>query len=66
MDLDIKKLTSQNSSKKCEKSWNKKRETNNVVERLHGTLKDRIKPLRGLKSEETVRSTRFLSNEAKM
>jgi transposase-like protein len=25
------------------------RETNNVVERLHGTLKDRLKPLRGLK-----------------
>lgn len=26
------------------------RETNNIVERLHGTLKDRIKPMRGLKS----------------
>lgn len=31
------------------------RETNNVVERLHGTLKDRLKPLRGLKSEETAK-----------
>ena len=28
---------------------------NNVVERLHGTLKDRLKPLRGLKSEETTK-----------
>jgi len=28
---------------------------NNLVERLHGTLKDRIKPARGLKAEETVR-----------
>jgi len=27
----------------------------NVVERLHGTLKDRLKPTRGLKGEETVR-----------
>jgi len=33
----------------------KARETNNVVERLHGTLKDRLKPLRGLKSEETAK-----------
>jgi len=31
------------------------RETNNVVERLYGTLKDRLKPLRGLKSEETAK-----------
>jgi len=31
------------------------RETNNV-ERLHGTLKDRLKPLRGLKSKETAKS----------
>ena len=29
--------------------------SNNSVERLHGTLKDRIKPMRGLKDEETVR-----------
>ena len=29
--------------------------SNNLVERLHGTLKDRIKPMRGLKGEETVR-----------
>jgi transposase-like protein len=29
---------------------------NNPVERLHGTLKDRIKPMRGLKEEETVRT----------
>jgi transposase-like protein len=28
----------------------------NVVERLHGTLKDRIKPTRGLKGENTVRT----------
>ena len=30
--------------------------SNNSVERLHGTLKDRIKPMRGLKDEETVRT----------
>jgi len=29
--------------------------SNNSVERLHGTLKDRIKPMRGLQGEETVR-----------
>jgi transposase-like protein len=29
---------------------------NNAVERLHGTLKDRIKPARGLKDEEPVRT----------
>ena len=29
--------------------------SNNSVERLHGTLKDRIKPMRGLKGMETVR-----------
>jgi transposase-like protein len=29
--------------------------SNNLVERLHGTLKDRIKPMRGLKGEDTVR-----------
>jgi len=32
----------------------KARETNNVVERLHGTLKDSLKPLRRLKSEKTA------------
>ena len=31
------------------------RETNNVVERLHGTLKDRLKPLRCFESEETAK-----------
>jgi len=31
------------------------RETNNVVERLHGTLKGRLKPLRDLKTEETAK-----------
>jgi len=30
--------------------------SNNLVERLHGTLKDRLKTMRGLKNEETVRS----------
>ena len=30
--------------------------SNNTVERLHGTLKDRIKPMRGLKGIETVRT----------
>jgi transposase-like protein len=28
------------------------RETNNIVERLHGTLKDRTRPIRGLKNDE--------------
>jgi transposase-like protein len=28
----------------------------NAVERLHGTLKDRLRPVRGLKDEETVRT----------
>jgi hypothetical protein len=32
------------------------RETNNIVERLHGTLKDRTKPMRGLKSFESTKS----------
>src|SRR6476620_9804017 len=31
----------------------KARETNNIVERLHGTLKDRAKPMRGLKNDES-------------
>jgi transposase-like protein len=29
------------------------RETNNMVERLHGTLKDRARPMRGLKNDES-------------
>jgi transposase-like protein len=29
---------------------------NNSIERFHGTLKDRLKPMRGLKGEETVRT----------
>lgn len=29
------------------------RETNNMVERLHGTFKDRAKPMRGLKNDES-------------
>src|SRR5690606_13301448 len=28
------------------------RTTNNIVERLHGTLKDRLRPMRGLKNIE--------------
>jgi transposase-like protein len=32
------------------------RETNNIVERLHGTLKDRLKPMRGLKNNESADS----------
>jgi transposase-like protein len=28
------------------------RQTNNIVERLHGTLKDRLKPMRGLKNDK--------------
>lgn len=32
------------------------RETNNIVERLHGTLKDRTKPMRGLKDFESTKS----------
>jgi transposase-like protein len=31
------------------------RETNNIVERLHGTLKDRTKPMRGLKSFDSTK-----------
>ncbi|MEM2909209.1 MAG: DDE-type integrase/transposase/recombinase [Candidatus Bilamarchaeaceae archaeon] len=31
------------------------RETNNVVERLHGALKDRLKSMRGLKSEKPLK-----------
>ena len=31
------------------------RETNNLVERLHGTLKDRTKPMRGLKSFKSTK-----------
>jgi putative transposase len=32
------------------------RETNNIVERLHSTLKDRTKPMRGLKSFESTKA----------
>lgn len=32
----------------------KARETNNIVERLHGTFKDRYKPMRGLKKDKTA------------
>jgi len=32
------------------------RETNNIVERLHGTLKDRTKPMRGFKSYESTKA----------
>jgi len=32
------------------------RETNNMVERLHGTIKDRTKPMRGLKSFQSTKS----------
>lgn len=32
------------------------RETNNIVERLHGTLKDRLKPMRGLKNDERAKT----------
>jgi transposase-like protein len=31
------------------------RETNNIVERLHGTLKDRLRPMRGLKHDPTAK-----------
>ncbi|MDA4116265.1 MAG: IS6 family transposase [Thaumarchaeota archaeon] len=30
------------------------RQTNNIVERVHGTLKDRIKPMRGLKNPKNL------------
>jgi transposase-like protein len=32
------------------------RETNNIVERMHGTVKDRTKPMRGLKSFESTKA----------
>jgi transposase-like protein len=32
------------------------RETNNMVERLHGTIKDRTKPMRGLKAFESTKA----------
>ena len=32
------------------------RKTNNIVERLHGTLKDRTRPMRGLKDFESTKS----------
>lgn len=31
------------------------RQTNNIVERLHGTLKDRLRPARGLKHDHTAK-----------
>jgi transposase-like protein len=31
------------------------RQTNNIVERLHGTLKDRLRPMRGLKNDEAAK-----------
>lgn len=31
------------------------RETNDIVERLHGTLKDRTRPMRGLKAFESTK-----------
>jgi len=34
----------------------KARQTNNIVERLHGTLKDRLKPMRGLKNDERAKT----------
>ena len=34
----------------------KSRKTNNLVERLHGTLKDRTKPMRGLKNDKKAES----------
>jgi len=37
----------------------KARQTNNIVERLHGTLKDRLKPMRGLKNDK--RATTLLN-----
>jgi transposase-like protein len=32
------------------------RKTNNIVERLHGTLKDRLKPMRGLKNDDRAKT----------
>jgi transposase-like protein len=32
------------------------RETNNIVERMHGTVKDRTKPMRGLKAFDSTKS----------
>src|SRR5208337_2091852 len=32
------------------------RKTNNIVERLHGTLKDRTRPMRGLKDFQSTKS----------
>ena len=33
------------------------RQTNNIVERLHETLKERTRPMRGLKTKETGQNT---------
>ncbi|MCL4436510.1 MAG: IS6 family transposase [Thaumarchaeota archaeon] len=40
------------------------RQTNNVIERMHGTVKDRLKPMRGLQNERTAQTllTGFLIN----
>lgn len=32
------------------------RETNNIIERKHGTLKDRLRPARGLKNDESAKT----------
>jgi hypothetical protein len=34
----------------------KARETNNIIERKHGTLKDRLRPARGLKHDDTAKT----------
>ena len=34
----------------------KARETNNIIERTHGTLKDRLRPIRGLKHDATAKN----------
>ncbi len=32
------------------------RQTNNIIERMHGTVKDRLKPMRGLQNEKTAQT----------
>ena len=39
----------------CAESESKARQTNNMVERVHGTLKDRLRPARGLKHDATAK-----------
>ena len=34
------------------RAWIRPRETSSIVERLHGTLKDRLKVMRGLKQQK--------------